>query len=984
MLLIFVIVSTAKGYDNEIVHQAINENAAKQSNNLLNALTNLGVKEGLENVVYGKKIYKWFHEGAKLEDETVCRSRNHFHDPLKPWGNAGLNNEAVNAYCLSLGFEKFSVDSSLIWAQKESLNPFYDNLWSWPKARTYYYKALTLPTIDEREKNFAYTFRALGQITHLIADSSVPAHVRNDIHVFPLNLPIFGVEVGSQTYESWAKRNARSLNYNSLTVDQSNFSQAISNSSAQVPISALWDQDKYNTGSNINDTIGMNIGLSEYTNANFFSEDTIFKNYPHPTYEDTNFHLAFGHPESVDAEDGKFDNRVYIRKTVGDADAHLASFSYISYDIIKKGYYKFSPFVLDDKVYNDYAALLIPRAVGYSAGLLNYFFRGDIDMISDDTTGSGYVIVNNSDEDMNGTFELFYDKTTDERIKIGIPVLSTSLAIGKNTSANNKSPNITFTAPTDAKEPGKYVLVFKGKIGNEEGAVVGKIIESPSKSFLFLIASPTLYRTWEIGDNLVDLEAQFPSNAVSLINLEGGNYSISTVKSNQAENEHHFCVQNFISFPSASAFSLRMRYGFGTDTQNIGLRNDYEPPAWDATEEYAWNPDVSYRHLPQNPPSNPYLFCSSRHPSIVTGGNAIKDMEIWRNDILGNLTYKYKTEAGILSGSYPSAGMPQTVLDPTNPDAYIGEGSSLNRNTYTSTRATYQSDGSQDDYTCAFTYSEDIAYLGNATYLNGKSFKFGNYVLDGIGESGYSSSSGFSTVLDNPIHYNSYSSCPEQTFMTETYRYSISDSHIWNSKAWLMDYDNENTDATFIILYFLDGVTSYRHTSEMGGAPNYYTSSIYSVTAAGEEFVGNGRIWKLGYKTPTGTTVVKELNTMEGGGTLRIYSNGAWTYDDTGRINGATGNTATTWINGRLGSKRLVYPSVKVTSKYLLYSYVLQKLIDLTGFSLNDTTQDKYAFHSRIIGVIDRETGEEAIKIIDVADGIVENPAAIGLHKGGK
>ncbi len=71
---------------------------------------------------------------------------------------------------------------------------FTENLWSWPKAREYYYTALTSSTKDEREEYFVYTFRALGQVMHLLADASVPAHTRNDIHVFPLEL--FGSEVG--------------------------------------------------------------------------------------------------------------------------------------------------------------------------------------------------------------------------------------------------------------------------------------------------------------------------------------------------------------------------------------------------------------------------------------------------------------------------------------------------------------------------------------------------------------------------------------------------------------------------------------------------------------------------------------------------------------------------------------------------------------------------------------------------------------------
>ena len=379
-----LIISMSEAYDNEVVHQLINEKAANQSSNLLRELSNLGFNDGVDSIVHGKKIYRWFHEGARLEDETVCRSRNHFHDPLKSWDSAGLNNEAVNSACLLLGFEGFSVESSVIWAQKQSVNPWYDNLWSWPKARQSYYRALTLDDKNLKERYFAETLRSLGQVMHLLADSSVPAHVRNDIHVFPLTVPGVGIEVGSQTYESWAKQNHHRLSFTGFSVDNSSFNLSVPNASAPVAISALWDQDKYD-GSGIAQTIGTNIGLAEYANANFFSEDTIFRDYPHPTYSDTNYLSAYIQPEVIDAEDGKFDNRVYIKKTVGDADARLASFSYISYDLIKKGYYNSSPFVLDDKVYNDYAALLIPRAVGYSAALLDYFFRGTLEISAPDT-----------------------------------------------------------------------------------------------------------------------------------------------------------------------------------------------------------------------------------------------------------------------------------------------------------------------------------------------------------------------------------------------------------------------------------------------------------------------------------------------------------------------------------------------------------------------------------------------------------------------
>ena len=127
---------------------------------------------------------------------------------------------------------------------------------------------------------------------------------------------------------------------------------------------------------------------------------------------------------------------------------------------------------LNTRVHSEYAEILIPRAVGYSAGLLNYFFRGDMFMKSDFDLGYGYVIVNNTDEDVSGTFELWYDNINDERVKI----TSWNFSLGKQSSGNNRSPNISFIKPTDAKEECKYIFVFRGQMGQEQDAVAGRIL----------------------------------------------------------------------------------------------------------------------------------------------------------------------------------------------------------------------------------------------------------------------------------------------------------------------------------------------------------------------------------------------------------------------------------------------------------------------------------------------------------------------------
>ncbi len=139
--------------------------------------------------------------------------------------------------------------------------------YSWADVRSYYLKALTLGTKTERDTNFAQTFRGVGQLMHLIQDMSVPEHTRNDGHYVPY--------IG---YEDWV---AYPGNVNISTLIPFFFTGAISS------IKSFMDTDTF-TGSNPEVTAYSTIGLSEYTQANFFSEDTINNsNFPNPKISDT-------------------------------------------------------------------------------------------------------------------------------------------------------------------------------------------------------------------------------------------------------------------------------------------------------------------------------------------------------------------------------------------------------------------------------------------------------------------------------------------------------------------------------------------------------------------------------------------------------------------------------------------------------------------------------------------------------------------------
>src|SRR3972149_4096072 len=85
----------AMAYDNKMVHKKINKSAINQSKDFLHSLNNYGFNNGIEDVVDGKKIWRWFEDGGKEEDTPDTRSFNHFHDPTKSWDQAGLKGSYV-------------------------------------------------------------------------------------------------------------------------------------------------------------------------------------------------------------------------------------------------------------------------------------------------------------------------------------------------------------------------------------------------------------------------------------------------------------------------------------------------------------------------------------------------------------------------------------------------------------------------------------------------------------------------------------------------------------------------------------------------------------------------------------------------------------------------------------------------------------------------------------------------------------------------
>ncbi|MFZ3090790.1 MAG: hypothetical protein WA240_09245 [Nitrospirota bacterium] len=396
-------------------------------------LKNLGfyknIKETFTLNSNTKTVQKWIGEGGIEEDAGnifTAYYYNHFHNPLAlSWNQAGLN----TIYPFING------KSSLLWAQDAS------NPWSWQKAREYYHLALTSQINTEREANFAKTFKGVGHIMHLIQDSAQPAHVRNDPH------PLDDIGIVPQ-FENWAKNNrlqVLGLMLNpvfpavSLNIPSGNY----------IPITQLWDTDQYN-GSN--PPSGNAIGISEYTNANFFSEDTIYLgSFPYPDITQTAV-------TERTAPSGSYPRQYYLKNCCGETNNGqgylLSAVDYLDYyrqqyPSLASGLPKIP--VQDDNVYQDYASLLLPRAVGYSAGLLNYFFRGTLEITAPDTYVYSIIDGSSNPQQFTKIKAKVMNTTPNEQIQAGV-----LQAVAKYKKRTDYAPDLSTDPPTQTSREPEY------------------------------------------------------------------------------------------------------------------------------------------------------------------------------------------------------------------------------------------------------------------------------------------------------------------------------------------------------------------------------------------------------------------------------------------------------------------------------------------------------------------------------------------------
>lgn len=404
-------------------------------------------------------------------DNSLDRVLNHFYDPRLDRGlTAGVSGSKA-------------VDWAIVGTDAGGLTKNNFSLFS---ARNYMYYALTgidpfsqPSTLANRNSWWATTFRSLGDAMHLIQDMAQPQHTRNEKHP-------------SGIFELYVE--ARALGLNTHKIDGTTIFHLpqLSFLSPRPTVSEVESRSQYSDfwSERQQPNYQARGGLADYSNRAFLTDGTNLGLEPTPYDSPSRDPLSYG-KEFVDVGLGapvKFlvssepETQILSGQTLRGARMSTESAFYDFGATIP--IYSMNRFIYDDEV-----SLLLPRAAAYSAGLLDYFFRGRLDFLPDSSNPGKYVIRNLGAEPISGVFELYYDDANFVRKAVlgldGLPVQWKTSAGPIAPNGGDLTIDFAIQAPSDPARPNEYVLVFHGQMGNEApspqtiGAVAAKIIHGP-------------------------------------------------------------------------------------------------------------------------------------------------------------------------------------------------------------------------------------------------------------------------------------------------------------------------------------------------------------------------------------------------------------------------------------------------------------------------------------------------------------------------
>ncbi|MEE9154063.1 MAG: hypothetical protein V3U42_08230, partial [candidate division NC10 bacterium] len=407
---------------------------------------------------------EWLREGSKDEDDSRVSLRffNHFYDPIF---NRGLDTE-IRVLGVPRPLQGQRSDEWGLEDPQELVGQDF----SYRDAREHFQLSLTEADPKERERRLADTFYALGHVIHLIQDLASPPHTRNAVHG---GLIAGTIDAGPKSVvEHYLDlRDVRQgLKFDGYPIPKVGFTK---------PRDFWVETDASGSPRNGPDARG----LSQIINRNFVSEGTNFTAFVDgnhaPEYPDPILNTADCFEESVTTTDAEFRlisglvtfcRNSFLDPNTGilETNPRMTTFSLFSQDLQELGSFVAQMSSLNALNAVSIGKLTIPRAVGYSAGLLAYFFRGRLELATDPSQLELRVTNRSSEAVGPGTLSIYCDEANENRVKLD------ELTVSQEVQADAEFPRIPFSFPAETL---RCVVVYEGKLGEEADAVIGKVFQ---------------------------------------------------------------------------------------------------------------------------------------------------------------------------------------------------------------------------------------------------------------------------------------------------------------------------------------------------------------------------------------------------------------------------------------------------------------------------------------------------------------------------
>lgn len=357
-------------------------------------------------------------------------------------------------------------------------------LFSYRDAQQYFLAGLTQLTGASRKASMSRVFQSLGQVVHHVQDMGQPQHTRNEQHL----------------------KGSRRSEYEVYSSKKFSGPGAIPAFLASVPQYGGGIAPALPSARSYWNTLGgvaRRIGMAEFTGTNFVTFASGFRvtsGAGNPPSRTIASHPNFPLPGPLNS-DGTSKRIVATDVVLIDANGQqvIGSEDYVLGKIYDEYTGSLSPEIRLGRlsmvarrqlsvtgraafttagpfIWEAQYAYLLPRAVAFSTGLVNHFFRGRLDLRRSDN-GSGWVIENRSisGNTLDGFFSVLWENPAGERRAVPGAAWSAALSAGQ-------SMNVSFAEPPG--DTAKLIAVFYGRIGTAEPpmsqsgffSVAGKVI----------------------------------------------------------------------------------------------------------------------------------------------------------------------------------------------------------------------------------------------------------------------------------------------------------------------------------------------------------------------------------------------------------------------------------------------------------------------------------------------------------------------------